>query len=75
MIDGGKVFGYCEVDGVQLASCYYLDSTGELDYDGVGETEDDYTYEGDDAPCWAAATPSTWRSSGSPSSTTSARAT
>ena len=44
MIDGGKVYGYCEVDGVQLASCYYLDSTGELDYVGIGETEDDYTY-------------------------------
>ena len=23
MIDGGKVYGYCEVDGVQLASCYH----------------------------------------------------
>ena len=30
MIDGGKIYGYCEVDGVQLASCYYADSTGEL---------------------------------------------
>ena len=29
MIDGGKIYGYCEVDGVQLASCYYADSTGE----------------------------------------------
>merc|ERR1712062_831238 len=33
-------YGHSEVDGVQLASCYYLDSTGELDYVGIGETED-----------------------------------
>jgi len=51
MIDGGKVYGYCEVDGVQLASCYYLDSTGELDYVGIGETEDDYTYTSGGSDC------------------------
>ena len=37
MIDGGKLYGYCEVDGVQLAACYYADSTGELDYVGIEE--------------------------------------
>ena len=51
MIDGGKIYGYCEVDGVQLASCYYLDSTGELDYVGVGEYDIDYTFTSSGSDC------------------------
>ena len=49
MIDGGKVYGYCEVDGVQLASCYYLN--GQLDYEGVGENESDYTFNSSGSGC------------------------
>ena len=44
MIDGGKLYGTCEVDGLQLAACYYADSTGELDYVRIEENESDYTY-------------------------------
>jgi len=52
MIDGGKLYGYCEnSDGTQLASCYYADSTGELDYTGIEETEDDYTFDSDGSDC------------------------
>jgi len=36
MLDGGKLYGYCEVDGVQVASCYVQNSastpTNEADY-------------------------------------------
>jgi len=49
MIDGGKIYGYCEVDGVQLASCYYLN--GQLDYEGVGENESDYTFNSSGSGC------------------------
>jgi len=51
MIDGGKLYGYCEVDGVQLAACYYADSTGELDYVGIEENESDYTYNSNGSDC------------------------
>ena len=52
MIDGGKLYGYCEnSNGTQLAACYYADSTGELDYEGIEETEDDYTYDSDGSDC------------------------
>ena len=51
MIDGGKLYGYCEVDGVQLAACYYADSTGELDYVGIEENESDYTYNSNGSNC------------------------
>jgi len=52
MIDGGKLYGYCEnSNGTQLAACYYADSTGELDYTGIEETEDDYTYDSDGSDC------------------------
>ena len=36
MLDGAKLYGYCEVDGVQVASCYVQNSastpTNEADY-------------------------------------------
>ena len=36
MLDGGKLYGYCEIDGVQVASCYVQNSastpTNEVDY-------------------------------------------
>ena len=51
MIDGGKLYGYCEVDGIQLAACYYADSTGELDYVGIEENESDYTYNSNGSDC------------------------
>ena len=38
MIDGGKLYGYCEVDGVQVESCYVQNSAG------TPTNEDDYTY-------------------------------
>ena len=37
MLDGGKLYGYCEIDGVQVTSCYVQNSastpTNEVDYD------------------------------------------
>ena len=36
MLDGGKLYGYCEIDGVQVTSCYVQNSastpTNEVDY-------------------------------------------
>ena len=52
MIDGGKLYGYCEnSDGTQLAACYYSNTTGELDYTGIEENVDDYTYNSDGSDC------------------------
>merc|ERR1739838_665309 len=37
MLDGGKLYGYCEIDGVPVTSCYVQNSastpTNEVDYD------------------------------------------
>ena len=37
MLDGGKLYGYCEIDGVPVTSCYVQNSastpTNEADYD------------------------------------------
>ena len=38
MIDGGKLYGYCEVDGVQVESCYVQNSAD------TPTNESDYTY-------------------------------
>ena len=38
MLDGGKLYGYCEIDGVQVTSCYVQNS------DDTPTNEDDYTY-------------------------------
>jgi len=38
MIDGGKLYGYCEVDGAQVESCYVQNSSSTPTH------EDDYTY-------------------------------
>ena len=43
MIDGGKLYGLCEIDGVELTSCYHLDSS--LTDDADAEYESDYYYE------------------------------
>jgi hypothetical protein len=36
MLDGGKLYGYCEIDGVPVTSCYVQNSastpTNEVDY-------------------------------------------
>ena len=41
MIDGGKLYGLCEQDGVELKSCYVLkDGIAE----GSADHEDDYDY-------------------------------
>ena len=40
MRDGGKVYGLCEVDGVELTSCYHA-----VDPDGEQTVESDYYYE------------------------------
>merc|ERR1712001_117662 len=52
MIDGGKLYGYCEnSSGTQLAACFYANSTGELDYTGIEENESDYNYDSDGSDC------------------------
>jgi len=52
MIDGGKLYGYCENDeGTQLASCYYSNTTGELDYTGIEENEGNYTLNTSGSDC------------------------
>ena len=38
MIDGGKLYGYCEVDGAAVESCYVQNSAG------TPTVETDYTY-------------------------------
>merc|ERR1719328_315223 len=38
MIDGGKLYGYCEVNGAQVESCYVQNSSSTPTH------EDDYTY-------------------------------
>ena len=40
MRDGGKVYGLCEVDGVELTSCYHA-----VDPNAEGTNESDYYYE------------------------------
>jgi len=42
MLDGAKIIGYCEIDGVQVTSCYVQNSSSEPTH------EDDYTYTNDD---------------------------
>ena len=46
MIDGGKLYGICEIDGMELTSCYHLDSS--LTDTADAEYESDYTFEATD---------------------------
>ena len=46
MIDGGKLYGLCEIDGVELTSCYNLDSS--LTDSADADYESDYTFESTD---------------------------
>ena len=41
MIDGGKLYGYCAIDGVELKSCYQLIDGVE---EGQADNEDQYEF-------------------------------
>merc|ERR1711963_1086722 len=42
MLDGAKIIGYCEIDGVQVTSCFVQNTSSDATH------EDDYTYTNDD---------------------------
>merc|ERR1711983_477571 len=42
MLDGAKIIGYCEIDGVQVTSCFVQNTSSDPTH------EDDYTYTNDD---------------------------